>query len=401
VSELLTPCPNEAANFYGIKVAETDGSPSLDGIVKLNFESGDFTVSLTAGETDEATIAFTGAAGGGGGFYGIIVKESDNSIALRDDTISFLTADFDVTEVSDKPQVAVSASIARLSDLPPAFYGITIAESDSFPTFRGINKVNFEPQWFYITQNSPNTDEVIVNFRGSTSGGGEANTASNLGAGEGIFAQKVGVDLQFKSLVAGTNISLASDANEITITGTASGSAVEGFYGINVGAPVEFPLYKNINTVKFDSTHFYVSLVPTNPDEVTVNLRRERTRYTIQGGVSGVGGNVTSGASYGNNVSVGDPTMAYSGKVVALSITLEAVRTNGTCTARIRKNNTIQVGAGQGVIIDGNNTLSNYAIITPPIEYVAGDRIGLVTQTVGFTPTGRDATIIAFLEESF
>jgi hypothetical protein len=56
----------------------------------------------------------------------------------------------------------------------------------------------------------------------STTGStGEANTASNLGstAGrEGIFASKVGVDLQFKSLVAGTNISFSSTASEITIT---------------------------------------------------------------------------------------------------------------------------------------------------------------------------------------
>lgn len=50
--------------------------------------------------------------------------------------------------------------------------------------------------------------------------GGEANTASNLGSTsgrEGIFAGKVSVDLQFKSLVEGAGISLSSDSNEITI----------------------------------------------------------------------------------------------------------------------------------------------------------------------------------------
>ena len=44
------------------------------------------------------------------------------------------------------------------------------------------------------------------------------NTASNLGTGQGIFAQKVGDDLQFKSLVAGTNVTLTADSNNITIT---------------------------------------------------------------------------------------------------------------------------------------------------------------------------------------
>ena len=43
------------------------------------------------------------------------------------------------------------------------------------------------------------------------------NTASNLGTGQGVFAQKVGDDLQFKSLLAGTNITLSADSNNITI----------------------------------------------------------------------------------------------------------------------------------------------------------------------------------------
>jgi hypothetical protein len=50
--------------------------------------------------------------------------------------------------------------------------------------------------------------------------GGEANTASNLGTGEGVYSAKVGVDLRFKSIKAGTGISLSADSNEITVTNT-------------------------------------------------------------------------------------------------------------------------------------------------------------------------------------
>jgi hypothetical protein len=57
----------------------------------------------------------------------------------------------------------------------------------------------------------------------STTGGGEANTTSNLGAGEGIAAPKVGVNLPMKSLVAGTNVTLDSDADTITINSTGGG----------------------------------------------------------------------------------------------------------------------------------------------------------------------------------
>jgi hypothetical protein len=45
-------------------------------------------------------------------------------------------------------------------------------------------------------------------------------SAQNLGAGEFIFAQKSGNTLQFKSLFAGQNITLASDGNTITISGS-------------------------------------------------------------------------------------------------------------------------------------------------------------------------------------
>lgn len=53
---------------------------------------------------------------------------------------------------------------------------------------------------------------------------GEANTASNLAGDQGIFAQKNGVDLQFKALSAGSGISLSSDSNKITITATGGSS---------------------------------------------------------------------------------------------------------------------------------------------------------------------------------
>jgi hypothetical protein len=52
---------------------------------------------------------------------------------------------------------------------------------------------------------------------------GEANTSSNSGTGQGLALPKVGVDLPFKSLVAGTGVGITSGVDTLTINATSSG----------------------------------------------------------------------------------------------------------------------------------------------------------------------------------
>lgn len=72
------------------------------------------------------------------------------------------------------------------------------------------------------------TQMVIANPNGTlsvtgiTAGSGEVNTASNLGSGTGIYASKSGVDLRFKSLSGGTNVTLTNDSNTIVISAASS-----------------------------------------------------------------------------------------------------------------------------------------------------------------------------------
>jgi|TARA_B110000503_G_C7055611_1_gene374293 hypothetical protein len=66
--------------------------------------------------------------------------------------------------------------------------------------------------------------KVNNNFAELSARSPEQTTGANLGAsGEGIFAQISGTELQFKKLVGGTAVTLASDGNTVTVNSTASG----------------------------------------------------------------------------------------------------------------------------------------------------------------------------------
>jgi hypothetical protein len=86
---------------------------------------------------------------------------------------------------------------------------------------------------------------ITKNDNGGGGGTGENNTASNVGAGAGIFKQKVGVDLELKSLIGGTGISLVNGTDDITINLTGAPTEINI---VNVTTAAELPATLAANT---------------------------------------------------------------------------------------------------------------------------------------------------------
>tara|TARA_B100000683_G_C12503512_1_gene558292 strand:- start:4279 stop:4962 length:684 start_codon:yes stop_codon:yes gene_type:complete len=101
----------------------------------------------------------------------------------------------------------------------------------------------------------------------------EKTTGANLGsAGEGVFAQLSGSEMQFKKLIGGTAVTLASDGNAITINSTATGLPLLQVFADN-------------NNVTLDANNTSLSiqggnLVQTNLTGSTITVSAETSVVT-------------------------------------------------------------------------------------------------------------------------
>lgn len=89
--------------------------------------------------------------------------------------------------------------------------------------------VNADTQWTCTNNATPTLGSTSLAFAQLTSGGGgEANTASNVGGEAEVFKTKSGVDLVFRTLKAGTNITITQNTDDIEIESSGGGGSGTG-----------------------------------------------------------------------------------------------------------------------------------------------------------------------------
>ena len=229
-------------------------------------------------------------------FYGIVVKESDNSYISRDDTIVFTSSDFNVADgVDGKPTVTIvdsgidHGSLGGLGDDDHIQYLLVNAGRAATHDFTFRRRVT--AQGFYTTgiDIASGTITVSTSVNASVSMSAPTITATTLRAGAGS------VTVPSIAFSADQNTGIYSPiADELAVTTGGVQRLLVGRDGVRASDRVEAEAFYltqggEVFAYGFNREHFYVTPSKSNIGRYVVNLDIEPGSIVVDhGGLSGL-----------------------------------------------------------------------------------------------------------------
>lgn len=134
---------------------------------------------------------------------------------------------------------------------------------------------SYEDTLWLLTTNAPITIDTTNLTWAILSFGGEANTASNLGAGAQVFKSKVALDLQFRSFTAGQGLEKTQNTNEIDYKMTDNALAVAHQFVIDGGGAVITTGVKGYLEIPFGMTIERVTLMADVSGSIVIDIWKD------------------------------------------------------------------------------------------------------------------------------
>lgn len=212
---------------------------------------------------------------------------------------------------------------------------------------------------------------------------GESNTSSNAGAGAGLAKAKVGVDLPFKSLVAGSNVTITPATDTVTIASAAPG---ETNTGSNVGGGAE--VFKTKTGVDF----VHRTLVAGTDVTVTQGTNTITIASTVD--LTPIGVTLLSTGSDGALVFDGSSTVL--GIVPGSNVNFPSYGTNVYSLTRDIYPTTIQIDAGVLVHTNGFRIMgTGHATVNGDVGSPGGAGANATSGAGGAGGAGTSAQVLA------
>ena len=134
---------------------------------------------------------------------------------------------------------------------------------------------------------NPLLEENLQELGTGGGGSGEVNTASNTGAGDGVFKAKVGVDLELKSLIGGTNVTLVPGTDDITIN--ASGGSYTQTGQTTNGTQFTLPLSYPLSTISGNQVISFIIRITAFQSAGTAGTFGDVWVHELRGAIKKVG----------------------------------------------------------------------------------------------------------------